>query len=43
MVEWGLREELGDVGGRESWIANVRVEVRDEDGATRTGLARFGE
>lgn len=43
VVERGLHEDLGDVGGREPLVANARVEVTESDGTAWTGLARVGE
>lgn len=41
--ERGLQVDLGDVGGRESLVANARVEVTEPDGSTWTGLTRLRE
>lgn len=43
IVERDLREDLGDVGGRQSLVANARVEVTEADGSTWTGLAKVRE
>lgn len=40
-IETGLTVTLGDMGGRESYVANARVRVTEEDGTTWTGVTRI--
>lgn len=41
VLERGLHEDLGDVGGRESFIANARVLVKEVGGKSWIGLTRL--
>lgn len=41
VLERGLSEDLGDVGGRESFVANARVAVTEPDGKKWIGLTRL--
>lgn len=41
VLERGLSVELGDVGGREPFVANARVQVTEEDGSSWSGLTRI--
>lgn len=43
VIERGLHEDLGDVGGRESFIANARVAVTEPDGKQWIGLTRLDD
>lgn len=43
VVERGLSEDLGDLGGRESFVANTRVRVTEPDGSTWEGLTILEE
>lgn len=40
VVERGLSQDLGDVGGREPLVANARVHVTEPDGSQWSGVAR---
>lgn len=40
VIERGNSENLGDLGGRESVVANARVRVTELDGSTWTGMVR---
>lgn len=39
VIERGLSENIGDLGGREDVVANTRVKVTEPDGSAWTGLA----
>lgn len=43
VLEQGLSENLGDLGGREDFVANTRVRVTEPDGSTWEGLAVIEE
>lgn len=43
VLERGLSEDLGDLGGREAFVANTRVRVTEPDGSTWEGLAIIQE
>lgn len=36
-----LHEDIGDIGGREPFVANARVRVTEPDGSTWEGLTRL--
>lgn len=38
VIERGLSQNLGDLGGREPFIANARVRVTEPDGSSWEGL-----
>jgi hypothetical protein len=38
ILELGLQENLGDLGTREDFIANARVQVHESDGTVWEGL-----
>lgn len=40
VLERGLSVNLGDVGGRDEYVANARVRVTETDGTTWEGLTR---
>lgn len=41
VLERDLREDFGDVGGREPFVANARVRVTEANGSTWEGLTRL--
>lgn len=41
VVDRDLEDDLGDIGGRESFVANARVRVTEADGSTWEGLTRI--
>lgn len=41
VLERDLNVNLGDVGGRESLVANARVRVTENDGTSWVGLTRL--
>lgn len=43
VLERGLAEDLGDIGGRETFVANARVQVTEPDGSTWEGLTIIEE
>lgn len=43
VVERGLAETLGDLGGHEPVVANARVKVTEPDGSAWTGLTVMEE
>lgn len=43
VLERGLSENLGDLGGREEFVANARVRVTEQDGSSWEGLAHLTE
>lgn len=43
IIERGLSENLGDLGGREDVVANARVKVTEPDGSAWTGLTVIEE
>lgn len=43
VIERGLSKDLGDLGGREPFVANARVRVIQPDGSAWTGLTQIQE
>lgn len=43
VLERGLSQNLGDLGGREDFVANTRVRVTESDGTTWEGLTIIEE
>lgn len=41
VVERNLSEDLGDIGGREAYVANARVQVTEQSGDSWRGLVRL--
>lgn len=41
VLERGLHEDLGDIGGREHFVANARVMVKEPDGNSWIGLTHL--
>lgn len=41
VIERELSVDLGDIGGREPFVANARVRVTEEDGSSWLGLTRI--
>lgn len=41
VLELGLSVDLGDLGGREPYVANARVQVTEPGGETWEGLTRL--
>lgn len=42
VLETGLSDNLGKLGGRQDFVANARVRVTEQDGTSWTGLTILG-
>lgn len=42
VLQHGIEKNLGDIGGREEFVANSRVLVTEEDGRQWVGHTRLG-